>query len=132
MTTKPVHATQIKVGSFVVIENEAYRVVSTDTSRPGKHGHAKVRLVATSLTSGKKKEVVLPGHDTIEVPIIEKKTAQVLSIVDNHANIMDDETYETFDLEIPEELKDKVAEGVKVVYWTILGDKVMKQVKGGE
>ena len=132
MTTKPVHATQIKVGSFVVIENEAYRVVSTDTSRPGKHGHAKVRLVATSLTTGKKKEVVLPGHDTIEVPIIEKKTAQVLSIVDNQANIMDDETYETFDLEIPEELKEKVVEGVKVVYWTILGDKVMKQVKGGE
>lgn len=132
MTTKPVHATQMKVGSFIVIEGQAYRVVSTDTSRPGKHGHAKVRLVATSLTTGKKKELVVPGHDSVEVPIIEKKTAQVLSITNNQANVMDDETYETFDIEIPEDLKEKVAEGVKVVYWVILGDKVMKQAKSGE
>jgi translation initiation factor 5A len=122
----------MKVGSFIVIEGQAYRVVSTDTSRPGKHGHAKVRLVATSLTTGKKKELVVPGHDSVEVPIIEKKTAQVLSITNNQANVMDDETYETFDIEIPEDLKEKVAEGVKVVYWVILGDKVMKQAKSGE
>ena len=43
---------------------------------------------------------------------------------------MDAETYETFDLSIPEELKDTVVEGCNVVYWTILDDKVMKQVKG--
>ena len=132
MTTKGVHATQIKPGSFIVIEGEAYKVVSTDTSRPGKHGHAKVRIVASSLLTSKKKEIVLPGHDTVDVPIIEKKTAQVLSIDGNHANVMDDETYETFDLVIPEELADKVTPNAKVLYWNILGEKVMKQIKGGE
>lgn len=132
MTTKVVHATQIKPGSFIVIEGEAYRCVSTDTSRPGKHGHAKVRIVASSLLTGKKKEIVLPGHDNVEVPIIEKKTAQVLSTEGNTANVMDDETYETFDLEIPEDLADKVSPNVKVLYWNILGEKVMKQIKGAE
>ena len=71
----------------------------------------------------------MPGHDNVEVPIIEKRTAQVLSIQGDAANVMDSETYETFDIKIPEELKGEVAEGVNVLYWIILEDKIMKQVK---
>ncbi len=98
-------------------------------SRPGKHGHAKVRLTAVGLVDDKKRIVVMPGHDSVEVPIIEKKSAQVLSVQDDIANVMDSESYETFDLKIPEELKAQVIEGVNVMYWIILKDKVMKQVK---
>ena len=72
----------------------------------------------------------MPGHDNIEVPIVEKKNAQVLSIQGDTANVMDSETYETFDLKIPDELKGEVTEGVTVLYWIILEDKVMKQIKG--
>ena len=43
---------------------------------------------------------------------------------------MDLKTFETFDLEIPEELKGDVKEGVNIIYWIILNDKVMKQVAG--
>ena len=74
--------------------------------------------------------MVLPGHDKVEVPIIEKKTAQVLSVTGDTANVMDTETYETFDLKIPEELQGKITEGTEVLYWIILDEKVMKQVKG--
>ena len=80
----------------------------------------------------KKRNLILPGHDQVEVPIIEKRTAQVLSISGDMANVMDSETYETFDMQIPEELKGQVLEGSSVLYWDILGDKVMKQVKSGE
>ena len=45
------------------------------------------------------------------------------------ANVMDTETYEIFDLKIPEELKSEVKENSEVIYWIILNDKVMKQVK---
>ncbi len=71
----------------------------------------------------------MPGHDKVEAPIIEKKTAQILSIAGNTASVMDMESYETFDLEIPEELKGEVAEGKEVLYWTLMGTKIMKQVK---
>ena len=64
-------------GSYVVIDGVACRVTSTQTSRPGKHGHAKVRLTAVGLIDDKKRVTVMPGHDNIETPIIEKKTAQV-------------------------------------------------------
>ena len=81
------------------------------------------------LLDGKKRQLVMPGHDRVEAPIIEKKSAQILSVTGNMANVMDMETYETFDMEIPEELKAEVKEGKEVLYWTIMGAKVMKQVK---
>lgn len=119
----------LQKGNYVVIEGAACRVVDTQVSRPGKHGHAKVRMTAVGLVDDKKRVVVMPGHDNIEVPIVEKKTAQVLSIQGTIANVMESETYETFDLKIPGELKDSVVEGCNVLYWVILKDKIMKQVK---
>jgi translation initiation factor 5A len=129
MTTKIQSVGSLQKGSYIVLENAACRVVDTQVSRPGKHGHAKVRLTAVGIVDEKKRIVVMPGHDNVEVPIIEKKSAQVLSVQDDTANVMDSETYETFDLKIPEELKGQVAEGLNVLYWVILNDKVMKQVK---
>jgi translation initiation factor 5A len=130
MATKMESIGSLQKGSYVVIEGVACRVTNTQTSRPGKHGHAKVRLEAVGLIDEKKRIIVAPGHDNMEVPIIEKKTAQVLSVQGDTANVMESETFETFDLKIPEELKDKVVEGCNVLYWAILNDRVMKQVKG--
>jgi translation initiation factor 5A len=129
MSTKIVGATSIKEGSFILIDGVACKVVSTDTSKSGKHGHAKVRIVAIGLIDEKKREVVMPGHDNVEVPIIDKKTAQVLSVTGDKANVMDTESFETFDMAIPPELKEGVVEGAQVLYWVILGEKVMKQIK---
>ncbi len=129
MTTKPIPVSSLKKGSYVILEGAACVVTDTQVSRPGKHGHAKVRLTGVGIIDNKKRVVVMPGHDNIQTPIIEKKLAQVLSVHGDMANIMDSESYETFDLKIPEELKDEVVEGVNVMYWVILNDKVMKQVK---
>lgn len=129
MATRQVSVGGLQRGSYCIIEGAACKVTDTQVSRPGKHGHAKVRLSAVGLIDGKKRIVVMPGHDNIEAPIIEKKTAQVLSVHGNTANVMDSESYETFDLEIPEELKDDCVEGVSILYWKILDNKIMKQVK---
>lgn len=120
----------LQKGSYVVLEGAACKVVDVQVSKPGKHGHSKVRLSAMGLIDDKKRIVVMPGHDNVEVPIIEKKSAQVLSIQGDTANVMESETYETFDLKIPEELRGQVTESSNVLYWVILNDKVMKQVKG--
>ncbi|MBI4150007.1 translation initiation factor IF-5A [Candidatus Woesearchaeota archaeon] len=127
--TKPVSIGTLQKGSYVVIDGVACKVVDTQTSRPGKHGHAKVRLTAVGLLDDKKRVIVMPGHDNVETPIVEKRTAQVLSIASNKATVMDAETYETFELDIPEELKNECVEGSMVLYWVVLTQKVMKQVK---
>ena len=127
--TKQTIVTSLKPGSYAVIDGVACKINRIETSRPGKHGHAKCRIDASSLTDGSRKQIVLPGHDKIDVPIIDKKSAQVLSVNDDIANVMDEETYETFDVKIPEELKGKIEAGISVVYWDILGDRVLKQLK---
>lgn len=127
--TRFVTAGTLKKGSFLIIDNVACKVVDTQTSKPGKHGHSKIRFTAVGILDGKKREMVCPGHDNVDVPIIEKRTAQVLSLSGNSANVMDGESYETFDLEIPEELRGQVVESCQVLYWVITGTKVMKQIK---
>ncbi|MFP4112228.1 MAG: translation initiation factor IF-5A [Candidatus Woesearchaeota archaeon] len=128
MTTKQAPIGSLKKGSYIVIDGVACKVVDTATSRPGKHGHAKVNLMAVGILDGKKRNFVAPGHDNVEVPVIDKRNAQVLSVSGNMANVMDVETYETFDLEIPEELQGDVSDGSVVLYWQILSDKMMKQI----
>lgn len=130
MTTKPIDVGSLKKGNYVVLEGAACVVTDVQVSKAGKHGHAKVRLTGVGIIDNKKRVAVMPGHDKLDAPVIEKKNAQVLSISGDSANVMEKETYETFDLKIPEELKAQVVEGVTVVYWIVLDDKVIKQVQG--
>ena len=130
MATKPVSVGSLKKGNYVVIDGAACIVSDTQTSRPGKHGHSMVRLTASGMVDDKRRVIVLPGHDNIDAPIVEKRTGQVLSISGDMANIMDSETFETFDLKIPEDIKGTVVGGCNVLYWVILSDKIMKQVQG--
>ena len=130
--TKTITANNVQKGSSIILEGAACKVVDVEISKPGKHGHSKVRISAVGLVDNKKRIVVMPGHDNIEVPIIEKRSAQVLSVHGDIANVMDSETYETFDLKIPEEFKSQVAEGSSVLYWTIMDERIIKQVKGSD
>ncbi|MBS3150496.1 translation initiation factor IF-5A [Candidatus Woesearchaeota archaeon] len=127
--TKQTTVGSLKKGNYVIIDDLACIVKDTQTSRPGKHGHAKVRLEAVGMIEGQKKIIVAPSHDKISIPIVLKKSAQVLSINKDIANVMDSDSYETFDLKIPEELKSQVREGIEIIYWNVLGEKAMKQVK---
>jgi len=129
MAVKQTDVGSLKKGGYVVVDGVACVVRSIQTSKTGKHGHAKARVEAVGILDDVKKIFVKPCHDNIAVPIIEKKNAQVLSITGESANVMDMETYETFDLKIPEELKGQVVEGGQVMYWIILDSKLMKQIK---
>jgi translation initiation factor 5A len=55
------------------------------------------------------------------VPIVERKSAQVLSVTGNIAQLMDMEDYSTFEMEIPDEYKDRVNEGGDISYITAMG-----------
>ena len=129
MTTKQVAASSLKKGNTIVFDGKACVIKDIQTGKSGKHGHAKSRIEAVSLLDDQKIIKVMPGGDKVDVPLIEKKTAQVLSIAGDMVNVMDLESFETFDLKIPEELKDKVKDGVQVIYWIILSQKVIMSLK---
>ena len=129
MDKKVTNAGSLKPGNYVIFDDVPCVVRNIDLSKTGKHGSMKCRIETIDLIDNQKRIKIYPSSDKVDVPIIEKKDAQVLSIHDNKANVMDMGSYETFDIIIPEELNDKVKEGSQVVYWIIIDQKVIKQVK---
>lgn len=128
MVLKVVDAIELRDGGFIYLEGEAYAVKNIEVSKTGKHGHAKVRMDAISVTDGKKKCIVVPGHERYEVPLIEKRKGQVLNMAGEKASLMDLESFENFELAVPEELKETVVAGVNVEYWDVEGKKMIKRV----
>ncbi|MFA5019502.1 MAG: translation initiation factor IF-5A [Candidatus Pacearchaeota archaeon] len=124
MAYKLINATEAKVGTTIIIDGEPCTVRSIDISKTGKHGHAKARIEASGIFDGKKRVIVRPGHERFEVPMIDKKKAQVLSISET-ANVMDLETFENFDIPLDEGIE--VKEGDQVEYWDIDGRKIIKR-----
>jgi translation initiation factor 5A len=128
MVFKLINATEAKVGVNIIVDGVACVVKKMDVSKTGKHGHAKVRIEAVDLISGVKKVFVTPGHDRIEVPLVEKKKAQVLSKSEGKVSVMDLESFETIEINIPEDLSENIVENANVEYWDIEGTKIIKRV----
>lgn len=130
--SKPVDLGSIKVGSFVMIDNEPCRIVEYIHSKPGKHGSAKARVVAIGVFDGVKRNFVKPVSSQVEVPMIEKRSGQVLAVMSSAVQIMDLETYEVFESPFPEDeaLKNRLTNGVEVEYWRILGRTKVMRTKG--
>lgn len=128
MVLKIITAHDAKPGTTIMVDGEACTVRSNDISKTGKHGASKCRMEAISIFSGKKKVVASPGHDRFDVPLIEKKKAQVLSVSADKASVMDLESFETLDLPFMEEVKGELAPEKQVEYWDIEGKKVIMRV----
>jgi translation initiation factor 5A len=130
MVLKVISATEAKVGTTILIDGEACTVRSTDTSKTGKHGASKCRIEAIEILTGKKKITAIPGSTRFEVPMVEKRKGQVLSVSPDNmtASIMDLESYETIDVKYIEDVKDQIAPEKQVEYWDIEGKKAIMRV----
>lgn len=120
----------LKVGKYVIIDDIPCRIVEIESSAPGKHGAAKMRVTAIGIFDGQKKTLLKPSDADVEMPIIERKVGQVVSISGESAQIMDLEDYSTFDIAIPQEMKNEVAAGKEVEYMESMGKKFITRVRG--
>jgi len=118
----------LKVNRYMIINDEPCKIVSISTSKPGKHGEAKARIEAIGVFDGQKRSVVHPVKHKIHVPLIDKRTAQIVAIMGNNVQLMDLETYETFEMPIPEEYKSQLEPGKEISYLTALGRKKITRV----
>jgi len=129
--SKPMELGALKVGSYIIIDGEPCRIMSYTKSKPGKHGSAKARIVAIGVFDDAKRTLVKPVNAQVEVPIIEKKAGQVIALLPAAVQVMDLETYEIFEAPLPEEeIRSKLASGVEVEFWRILGKTRIKRTKG--
>lgn len=114
---------ELKEGKYVMVDDEPCRVTKITKSKPGKHGGAKARVDAVGIFDGQKRSLMGPISQKIEIPIIDKKTAQVLNIIGSSVQLMDMESYETFELDMPDEFKNKLEQGKELQYMDVLGRK---------
>jgi translation initiation factor 5A len=119
----------LKPNGFVLIDGTPCRVERVQVSSSGKHGHSKVRLDALGLLDNIRRSIIKPGDDVVDVPIVEKKRAQVLAIIGSKAQIMDLSDYSVFELDIPEERKQDIKQGEEVDYFTVCDVKTLKELK---
>jgi translation initiation factor 5A len=111
----------LKVGSYVIIDNEPCRIVSYDHSKPGKHGSAKARISAMGVFDGSKHSMVSPVSANVEVPLIDKRSGQIIFISGKTLQIMDLESFEVFETDAADdEMRDKIRQGGEVEYWKVL------------
>jgi len=128
MSTEQAEVRELKEGRYVNIDDEPCKILSISTSKPGKHGEAKARIEAVGIFDGNKKSVVYPVKHKVQVPLIDKRNAQVVSIQGGEAQLMDLETYEMFQLPVPEDMKDTLAAGGDIQYIVAMGRKKITRV----
>ncbi|MGC8651837.1 MAG: translation initiation factor IF-5A [Candidatus Micrarchaeia archaeon] len=118
----------VKVGRFIIVDDIPCRVVDIETSSPGKHGSAKMRITAMGIFDGQKKTLLKPSDAEVEAPVIKKVKSQVVSVKGDTAQLMDSETYEVFELPIPSDLAGKVNPGAEVEVLEAMGRKLLSRI----
>ena len=101
--TTRVEIRTLKIGRYVAIDDDAYKILSMSKSKPGKHGSAKARIELEDIFTGQKRSHVGTDTDNIQVPMIEKGSAIITHIQGNEVHAMDNKTYETLILPISDE-----------------------------
>jgi translation initiation factor 5A len=119
----------LKVGKYVLIDDVPCRIVGIESSAPGKHGAAKMRVTAIGIFDNQKRTLLKPSDADMEVPVIERKTGQVVSITGDNAQIMNLDDYSTFEIPIPAEMKNEMTAGKEVEYMESMGKKLITRVR---
>ena len=135
--SKPADLGSLKIGSYILLPvsdqptGEPCRISEYDTSKPGKHGSAKARIVGVGVFDNQKRPHVGPVSMQIHVPLIDKRTGQIISIIGETIQIMDSETFETVDVTmIDDEVKGKLENGQNVEYWKVMDRTKIMRKKG--
>ena len=134
--SKPVELGSLKIGSYILLPvsdqptGDPCRISEYDTSKPGKHGAAKARIVGVGVFDGQKRPHVGPVSMQVHVPLIDKRTAQIISIVDSQIQVMDSESFETIDIQmIDDDVNGKLEQGQDVEYWNVMGRTKIMRIK---
>ena len=135
--SKPSDLGSLKIGSYILLpvsdqpSGEPCRIVEYDTSKPGKHGAAKARIVGVGVFDNQKRPHVGPVSMQVHVPLIDKRTGQIISMSGDITQIMDSETFETIDVTlVDDEVKGQLENGQNVEYWKVMDRTKIMRIKG--
>jgi translation initiation factor 5A len=111
-TTFPMQCSALRKNGHVVIKGRPCKIVDMSTSKTGKHGHAKVHLVAIDIFTGKKMEDISPSTHNMDVPNVTRNEYALVNIDDGFLNLMTNDGTAKDDVKVPEgDLGKQIQEG---------------------
>ncbi|KAJ0422481.1 translation protein SH3-like domain-containing protein [Aspergillus carlsbadensis] len=136
--TYPMQCSALRKNGFVVIKGRPCKIVDMSTSKTGKHGHAKVHLVAIDIFTGKKLEELCPSTHNMDVPNVTRREYQLLDVTDDgFLSLMDDNGGTKDDVKVPDgDVGDRInkmftddGKDCNVVILTAMGEQSCMEVK---
>uniref|UniRef100_A0A8R1DM45 EIF-5a domain-containing protein n=1 Tax=Caenorhabditis japonica TaxID=281687 RepID=A0A8R1DM45_CAEJA len=102
--TFPKQCSALRKNEHVMIRGRPCKIVEMSTSKTGKHGHAKVHMVAIDIFTTKKLEDICPSTHNMDVPVVKRREYILMSIEeDGFCSLMDPESCDLKDdLKMPE------------------------------
>jgi translation initiation factor 5A len=122
-------ARELKEGRFMLIDDEPCKIDSIEKSKPGKHGASKLRIEARSIFTNAKRTYLGSVADKVWVPTVDRRAGQLLSFHGGVAQIMDKDSFETFDIQVPEEFAEGLVAGGDVSYIIAMERKMITKMQ---
>mmetsp|Transcript_6774 Transcript_6774/g.7413 ORF Transcript_6774/g.7413 Transcript_6774/m.7413 type:complete len:211 (+) Transcript_6774:101-733(+) len=81
---------EIKINRVILLNDDKNpcKVVSKKKSTPGKHGHAKFRVVGMDIFTGRKYEILLSAHDHVHAPEVKRENWRLDELKDDNTIVV--------------------------------------------